>query len=205
MGKLNCIHCFSVHSAIWTTPCIMSFLLGNNARSATLSVSYTYLVVALCFCQLCQAVADLGFSRGGGANSQNCYYFSHFCRKLHENERIWTPRGGRASLAPPLGSANVWYSCIFTYSLIVSCLWISDQLSISRTSQTSCNIMLIPTANSDVIWLNSFLLHSFFWSLWMGNRFSKSRGAYNHSVNAHEYKVCFLSCTQFFQQFWLIK
>ena len=42
----------------------------------------------------------------GGANSQNCYYFSHFCRKLHENERIWTPRGGRASLAPPLGSAN---------------------------------------------------------------------------------------------------
>ena len=43
---------------------------------------------------------------GGGANSQKCYYFSIFCRKLHENERIWTPRGGRASLAPPLGSAN---------------------------------------------------------------------------------------------------
>ena len=42
----------------------------------------------------------------GGANSQKCYYFSIFCRKLHENERIWTPRGGRASLAPPLGSAN---------------------------------------------------------------------------------------------------
>ena len=55
-------------------------------------------------------MADPGFSPGGGANSQNCYYFSHFCRKLHENERIWTPRGGRASLAPPLGSANdiVW-------------------------------------------------------------------------------------------------
>ena len=43
------------------------------------------------------------FPGGGGANSQNCYYFSHFCQKLHENERIWTPRGGgRASLAPPL-------------------------------------------------------------------------------------------------------
>ena len=42
----------------------------------------------------------------GGANSQKCYYFSIFCRKLHESERIWTPRGGRASLAPPLGSAN---------------------------------------------------------------------------------------------------
>ena len=51
-------------------------------------------------------VADPGFSPGGGANSQKCYYFSIFCRKLHENERIWTPRGGRASLAPPLGSAN---------------------------------------------------------------------------------------------------
>ena len=51
-------------------------------------------------------VADPGFSPGGCANSQNCYYFSKFCQKLHENERIWTPRGGRASLAPPLGSAN---------------------------------------------------------------------------------------------------
>ena len=47
------------------------------------------------------------FARGGeGANSQNCYYFSHFCRKLHENERIWTPRGARVPGAP-LGSANV--------------------------------------------------------------------------------------------------
>ena len=54
-----------------------------------------------------EPVADPGFSPGGGANSQKCYYFSTFCRKLHENERIWTPRGGRASLAPPLGSANV--------------------------------------------------------------------------------------------------
>ena len=37
----------------------------------------------------------------GGANSQNCYYFSHFCRKLHENERIWTP-GGARPWGPPL-------------------------------------------------------------------------------------------------------
>ena len=52
------------------------------------------------------SVADPGFSRGG-ANSQNCYYFSHFCRKLHENERIWTPGGGggrpwRIPLDPPM-------------------------------------------------------------------------------------------------------
>ena len=47
------------------------------------------------------AVADPGFSPGGCANSQNCYYFSNFCQKLHENERIWTPGGG-APLTPPL-------------------------------------------------------------------------------------------------------
>ena len=51
-------------------------------------------------------VADPGFSPGGCANSQNCYYFSNFCRKLHENERIWTPRGGacpwRPRLDPPM-------------------------------------------------------------------------------------------------------
>ena len=46
-------------------------------------------------------MADPGFCPGGCANSKNCYYFSKFCQKLHENERIWTP-GGRASLAPPL-------------------------------------------------------------------------------------------------------
>ena len=44
----------------------------------------------------------------GGANSQKCYYFSIFCRKLHENERIWTPGGGarpwRPPLDPPMGS-----------------------------------------------------------------------------------------------------
>ena len=51
---------------------------------------------------LLSAVADPGFSPGGGANSQKCYYFSIFCRKLHENERIWTPRGGARPWRPPL-------------------------------------------------------------------------------------------------------
>ena len=49
-------------------------------------------------------MADPGFSRGGSTNSQNSYYFSNFCRKLHENERIWTP-GGRV-LGAPLRSVN---------------------------------------------------------------------------------------------------
>ena len=51
-------------------------------------------------------VADPGFPRGGGANSQGgapTYEFAKFSQKLHEIERIWTPGGGGgASLAPPL-------------------------------------------------------------------------------------------------------
>ena len=45
------------------------------------------------------SVADPGFSPGG-ANSQKCYYFSIFCQKLHENERIWTPGGGGGARVP---------------------------------------------------------------------------------------------------------
>ena len=43
------------------------------------------------------------FPQGGCANSQKCYYFSNICRKLHENERIWTPKGAGAWVpgAPP--------------------------------------------------------------------------------------------------------
>ena len=45
-------------------------------------------------------VADLGFPRGGGANSPGgapTYDFAKIFQKLHEIERIWTPGGG----APP--------------------------------------------------------------------------------------------------------
>ena len=49
-------------------------------------------------------VADPGFSWGRGANSQsgraNLFFCNFFCRKLYENERIWTGRG-RTSMAPP--------------------------------------------------------------------------------------------------------
>ena len=46
------------------------------------------------------SVADLGFPRRGGANSPGeapTYDFAKISQKLHEIERIWTPRGGRAS------------------------------------------------------------------------------------------------------------
>ena len=52
-------------------------------------------------------VADPGFPRGGSANSRGAptYDFAKFSQKLHEIERIWTPRGVRipcAPLDPPL-------------------------------------------------------------------------------------------------------
>ena len=51
-------------------------------------------------------VADPGFSRWGCANSEIGIILQIFCRKLHENERIWTPgSGGRvpgAPLDPPM-------------------------------------------------------------------------------------------------------
>ena len=43
------------------------------------------------------AVADLGFPRGGGANSPGggapAYDFAKISQNLHEIERIWTPGG----------------------------------------------------------------------------------------------------------------
>ena len=51
-------------------------------------------------------VADPGFSPGGAPTlkvGERTYFFG---RKPHENERILAPRGGHASLAPPLRSAT---------------------------------------------------------------------------------------------------
>ena len=42
----------------------------------------------------------------GGTKSQTSVILQFFCQKLHENERIWCPRGARVAGAP-LGSANV--------------------------------------------------------------------------------------------------
>ena len=39
----------------------------------------------------------------GNATTPKSYYFQIFCRKLHENERIWTPGGVHGA---PLRSAN---------------------------------------------------------------------------------------------------
>ena len=53
-------------------------------------------------------MADLGFLRGGGANSLGgapTYDFAKFSPKLHEIERIWAPGGARPKfyyVDPPL-------------------------------------------------------------------------------------------------------
>ena len=65
-------------------------------------------------------MADLGFPRGGGANSPGgapTYDFAKIFQKLHEIERIWTPGGGGGGggggarpkfyyVDPPLDSAK---------------------------------------------------------------------------------------------------
>ena len=51
--------------------------------------------------KIIKSVADPGFSRGAGAPSpKRAFIFQFFCRKLHENERIWTPRVARVPGAP---------------------------------------------------------------------------------------------------------
>ena len=55
-------------------------------------------------CSSRQSVADPGFPRGGGANSPRVaptYEIAKFSEKLHEIERIWTPRGGVHPSRPP--------------------------------------------------------------------------------------------------------
>ena len=51
------------------------------------------------------AVADPGFSGGGASTPKSAIIFQFFCRKLHENERIWTPMGAHVPGAP-LTSTN---------------------------------------------------------------------------------------------------
>ena len=47
------------------------------------------------------------FPKGGAPTSRSALIFQFCSRKLHENERIWTPRGGGARpWRPPPRSAN---------------------------------------------------------------------------------------------------
>ena len=64
------------------------------------------------------AVADPGFPRGRGANSPGgapTYDFAEFSQKLHEIERIWTPRGG-ARVQNFTMLIRHWYDCLMHHS-----------------------------------------------------------------------------------------
>ena len=57
--------------------------------------------------KLTKSVTDPGFPQGGGGREPSkggawTHNFAEFSQKLHKIERIWMPRGGRASLTPPL-------------------------------------------------------------------------------------------------------
>ena len=74
------------------------------------------------------AVADSVFFRGGCTNSQIGIIFQFFCRKLHENERIWTPRGARvpdAPLDPPMPVYTVFTSTRLLFRSFALCFSIS--------------------------------------------------------------------------------
>ena len=51
------------------------------------------------------------FPEGGAWTLQGGREHAKFSRKLHELERIWTPRGGRASLTPPLDPPMLTDQC----------------------------------------------------------------------------------------------
>ena len=101
------------------------------------------------------SVADPGFSPGGCANSQDCYYFSNFCQKLHENERIWSPRGGGAHpLRPPLDPPMHLHD-----HHIVSKRKINDPLggpwnttwpAVTEQAKTCCMLTSLANANQEV-------------------------------------------------------
>ena len=67
-----------------------------------------YLNLTLASKMVYETVADPGFSPGGCANSQKCYYLSIFSQKLHETERISGPMGGARPWRPPPLDPPMW-------------------------------------------------------------------------------------------------
>ena len=52
------------------------------------------------------SVADPGFSPGGAPTPKSAIIFQFFAENCMKMKEFGPPGGGRASLAPPLGSAN---------------------------------------------------------------------------------------------------
>ena len=107
------------------------------------------------------AVADPGFPWGGGATSQSGIILQTFCRKLHENERIWIP------LDPPMNSDEIFGLAIIasngnqpTEGLFCVVFWWATELQATDRSQepiqnVSC-LLLFEMAHNLFLF---FLLH----------------------------------------------
>ena len=62
------------------------------------------------------------FPQGGAPTPKSAIIFQFFPRKLHENERIWTPGGRpwRPPLDPPMEGFLHAYKCYEIYSVLFS-------------------------------------------------------------------------------------
>ena len=68
----------------------------------------------------CLSVADPRFPGGGGISQMRCANLL-FCRKLHENERIWIPGGARAWRPLRSEMADVMADVMAMFQVILLC------------------------------------------------------------------------------------
>ena len=70
------------------------------------------------------SVADPGFSPGGAPTPKSAIIFQFYPQKLHENERIWTPRGGarpwRPPLDPPMNLKTALWHFVLTVGMVIT-------------------------------------------------------------------------------------
>ena len=88
--------------------------------------------VRLCKVMTSLPVADPGFSRGGAPTPKSAIIFQFFCRKLRENERIWTPGG---PWRPPW--IRQWQRCKFCLSVV----WVSQSIVCNQWFPTFCSVL----------------------------------------------------------------
>ena len=95
---------------------------------------------------------------GGGPPTYN---FAKFSQKLHEIERIWTPRGGRASKILLCRSATGSVDVIRISVDVIKMNLVSLGVIVSRPKQVSLRFSLKSNPGCVVVIVVSFLWHPF--------------------------------------------
>ena len=110
------------------------------------------------------------FPEGGAWTLQGGREHAKFSRKLHEIERIWTPRGGRASLTPPLDPPMVstWNYGQFFFSFGVSFFDICFSSDVG-TKHASCKHHISKRTSSRLVLLTLQLNRNFPEAIFLGN------------------------------------